>query len=89
MGPGGDIFGARIGPQRTIDLNRFQGTAETEKAVLAALRWLKANQERDGSWKCGQSPRRARPSQRSRFSDMVKLRILLNSARLLAKGCST
>jgi tetratricopeptide (TPR) repeat protein len=56
MGPGGDIFAARIGPQRTIDLNRFQGTAETEKAVLAALRWLKANQERDGSWKCGQSP---------------------------------
>ena len=26
-----------------------------EQAVVAALRWLKANQEKDGSWKCGQS----------------------------------
>ena len=55
-GPGGGIFGARIGPQRAISLNKFQGTDETEKAVVAALRWLKANQEQDGSWKCGQSP---------------------------------
>ena len=54
-GPGGGIFGARIGPQRAINLNKFQGSAETEKAVVTALRWLKANQEQDGSWKCGQS----------------------------------
>ena len=54
-GPGGGIFGARMGPQRAINLNNFQGTAETEKAVLAALRWLKANQEADGSWRCGKS----------------------------------
>src|ERR1017187_1701 len=55
-GPGGGIFGARIGPQRAINLNKFQGSTETEKAVIAALRWLKGNQEKDGSWKCGQSP---------------------------------
>jgi hypothetical protein len=54
-GPGGNIFGARMGPQRAINLNNYQGTAETEKAVLAALRWLKANQETDGSWKCAKS----------------------------------
>jgi hypothetical protein len=54
-GPGGNIFGARMGPQRAINLNKFQGSAETEKAVMAALHWLKANQESDGSWKCGQS----------------------------------
>jgi hypothetical protein len=54
-GPGGNIFGARTGPQRAINLNKFQGSTETEKAVMAALRWLKANQETDGSWKCGQS----------------------------------
>ncbi len=54
-GPGGGILGARMGPQRAINLNKFQGSAETEKAVIAALRWLKANQEQDGSWKCGSS----------------------------------
>ncbi len=31
-------------------------SAATEKAVLTALRWLKANQELDGSWKCSQNP---------------------------------
>ena len=54
-GPGGGILGARIGPQRAINLNKFQGSAETEKAVVAALRWLKGDQNRDGSWKCGKS----------------------------------
>ena len=54
-GPGGGIFGARFGPQHAIYLKEFQGSAETEKAVVAALRWLKANQEEDGSWKCGKS----------------------------------
>ncbi len=54
-GPGGGILGARIGPQRAISLNEFQGSAATEKAVVAALRWLKVHQEKDGSWKCGKS----------------------------------
>ena len=44
-----------MGPLRTINLNKFQGSVESEAAVVAALRWLKANQEKDGSWKCGQS----------------------------------
>jgi len=54
-GPGGGILGARLGPQRAINLNKFQGSTETEKAVIAALRWLKTDQQRDGSWKCGKS----------------------------------
>ena len=54
-GPGGNILGARMGPQRTANLDKYLGTADTEKAVMAALHWLKANQEPDGSWKCGQS----------------------------------
>lgn len=55
-GPGGNIFGARMGPHRAINLGKYHGSAETENAVLAALRWLKANQEADGSWKCGKNP---------------------------------
>jgi hypothetical protein len=54
-GPGGGILGARMGPRRTINLNQYHGSSDTEKAVVAALRWLKANQEPDGSWKCGKS----------------------------------
>jgi hypothetical protein len=54
-GPGGGIFGARMGPQRAVALQKYRGSAETEKAVLAALRWLKANQRPDGSWPCEQS----------------------------------
>ena len=55
-GPGGNVFGARMGPQRAVNLDKYHGSTETEKAVLAALRWLKANQEADGSWKCGRNP---------------------------------
>jgi TolA-binding protein len=51
----GGIFDARSGSQRIASLSKFHGNTETEKAVLAALHWLKANQESDGSWKCGQS----------------------------------
>jgi len=54
-GPGGNIFGARMGPQRTVALNKFNGNNQTENGVERALQWLKANQESDGSWKCGQS----------------------------------
>ncbi|MDW8343510.1 MAG: terpene cyclase/mutase family protein [Verrucomicrobiae bacterium] len=50
-GPGGPWLGAgRIGPRRSINLKQFGGSQETERAVLAALRWLKANQKPDGSW---------------------------------------
>lgn len=51
-GPGG-ILGARMGPQRTVNLSQYHGSDETEKAVIAALRWLKANQANDGSWEAG------------------------------------
>ena len=56
-GPGGGGFGQRQGPRRMQNLNRFGGSRATERAVLAALRWLKANQRSDGSWKCAQSDR--------------------------------
>jgi len=50
-GPGGPWLGAgRIGPQRSVNLNKFGGSQRTERAVLAALRWLKENQQPDGSW---------------------------------------
>lgn len=52
-GPGGGILGARMGPRRTINLNKYHGTTGTEQAVIAALRWLKANQSSDGSWAVG------------------------------------
>jgi len=50
-GPGGPWLGAgRMGPQRAVNLDKFGGTKETERAVMAALRWLKANQQSDGNW---------------------------------------
>ncbi len=50
-GPGGPWLGAgRMGPKRAINLKQYGGSQETERAVLAALRWLKANQRPDGSW---------------------------------------
>ncbi len=54
-GPGGGGFGQRQGPMRAQSLKKFRGSAETERAVLAALRWLKSNQRPDGSWHCAQS----------------------------------
>jgi len=54
-GPGGGIWGARMGPQRASNLNQYNGSTETERAVVAGLRWLKAHQEANGSWKCGES----------------------------------
>ena len=59
-GPGGPWLGVgRLGPQRSVNLKKFGGSAETEKAVLAALRWLKAHQEKDGSWGMGCPPQAA------------------------------
>ncbi len=49
-GPGGGMIGGRMGPARATNLKRFGGSVKTEQAVLAALRWLKANQKSDGSW---------------------------------------
>lgn len=49
-GPGGGGFGHRVGPMRAQMITKNKGTMETEKAVLAALRWLKANQAPNGSW---------------------------------------
>ncbi|MGA2603905.1 MAG: prenyltransferase/squalene oxidase repeat-containing protein [Verrucomicrobiia bacterium] len=54
-GPGGGIFGARMGPQHATNLNQYNGSSETERAVVTALRWLKAHQEANGSWTCGRS----------------------------------
>jgi len=39
-GPGGGGFGQRLGPMRAQSLAKYKGSAETEKAVLAGLRWL-------------------------------------------------
>ncbi len=52
-GPGGPWLGiGRMGPRRAVNLARHGGSAATERAVLAALRWLKANQKPNGSWDC-------------------------------------
>jgi hypothetical protein len=53
-GPGGGGFGQRVGPMRAQLISKNKGTQETERAVLAALRWLKQNQKPDGSWAEGQ-----------------------------------
>jgi hypothetical protein len=54
-GPSGGVLGARVSPQRASRLNQYNGSSETERAVVAALRWLKAHQEANGSWTCGGS----------------------------------
>jgi hypothetical protein len=51
-GPGGGLLSARLGPARSVAIQKYGGSAATEQAVLAALRWLKNNQRNDGSWKC-------------------------------------
>ena len=49
-GPGGGGFGQRVGPMRAQSIAKHKGTQDTEKAVLAALRWLKDHQNPNGSW---------------------------------------
>jgi len=44
------IYGNRTGGMRGQLMKRFGGDPETEAAVMAALRWLKKNQQKDGSW---------------------------------------
>ncbi len=45
-----DPFGFRSKEERLKSLRKYGGDAVTEDAVLKALRWLKANQNADGSW---------------------------------------
>ncbi|HVM59581.1 MAG TPA: hypothetical protein VMV72_01840 [Verrucomicrobiae bacterium] len=55
-GPGGGVLNFRMGLGSGRRLNQSGGsTNETERAVLAALRWLAAHQEENGSWRCGRS----------------------------------
>ncbi|MEI6084461.1 MAG: prenyltransferase/squalene oxidase repeat-containing protein [Verrucomicrobiota bacterium] len=49
-GPGGGGFGQRMGPMRAQKIRAGGGSGDTEKTVMAALRWLKENQKSDGSW---------------------------------------
>jgi len=44
------IYGSRNPGARGRAIREFGGSAETEGAVLRALRWLKKNQNPDGSW---------------------------------------
>jgi hypothetical protein len=58
-GPGGGgiaHFGQRSGPKRAQMIGQHGGSSEAEKAVLAALRWLKEHQESDGSWAPSANP---------------------------------
>lgn len=55
-GPGGGGFGQRVGPIRAQLISKNKGTQETERAVLAALRWLKQKQNPDGSWDTKNKP---------------------------------
>lgn len=45
-----NIFGSRTPGMRGIALRRYGGSGATEDAILRALRWLKKNQNEDGSW---------------------------------------
>lgn len=44
------IFGSRNPGARHVALRVYGGSQQTEGAVLRALRWLKKNQQTDGSW---------------------------------------
>jgi hypothetical protein len=49
-GGGGGTFGTRSGGGKKRALLKGGGTAKTESAVDAALRWLMRHQEKDGRW---------------------------------------
>jgi hypothetical protein len=49
-GPGGNVFGARSGPVRSQIMNNTARGREIERAVMAGLRWLKQQQNANGSW---------------------------------------
>ena len=44
------MYGSRTPGQRGVALQNYGGSGYTEAAVLRALRWLKHNQNTDGSW---------------------------------------
>lgn len=46
-------FGGRSSAGRRAGVNRYGGTAESEKAVNAGLKWLQSVQQPDGSWSFG------------------------------------
>lgn len=46
-----NLYGARTTEGRRTALRAYGGSGRGEDAVLRALRWLKANQDPDGSWK--------------------------------------
>lgn len=45
-----DVYRLRVAPNRPIVARGNGGTAETEAAVAAALKWLADNQDADGRW---------------------------------------
>ncbi len=45
-----DLYGSRSPEGRAGAIHEFGGTPRTEDAVIKALRWLKANQDANGSW---------------------------------------
>jgi hypothetical protein len=49
-GGSGHGFGQRSGEMRAQAIRAHKGAADAERAVVAALRWLKDHQEADGSW---------------------------------------
>jgi hypothetical protein len=53
MGTGKGPWDNRFGINKVQNMNRHKASQESERSVLAALRWLKNNQQDDGSWSAG------------------------------------
>jgi hypothetical protein len=56
FGKGGGGFGQRGGIMRAKKITETGSSMQAEKAVLAALRWLKEHQNPDGSWEKQNAP---------------------------------
>jgi hypothetical protein len=58
MGSGipGTMAGRMGGTARASAMQKFGGKEKAEKAVMAGLRWLKQNQNEDGSWSKANAP---------------------------------
>lgn len=52
-GGGGTGFEQRFGPMRAQAIREHKGAEPAERAVVAALRWLKEQQQPDGGWTRG------------------------------------